>query len=395
MVVGEEVGSHLLQQLGRELFELAVGVFDAFDAIVVEVGFSHVEGIVFEVVARHTDLSSNLPQGCLEARLGERLLHQSVQFFPHQPDAAFHVLRVAAEIDGKRAGVGVVGQRTLDGIDQPLVFAQGDVEQGVHAWSANQIVQKIECDAALVVRAVAAATDHDVCLVGVELADDSEGLDRLDGLDGTAEGRDRGVCLRQDLFQLSLNDRLQFLKIVASEHKQHHPFGLIEATGEAKGVVGAERAHTFGRSENIVAERMALEEQVFEVVEDEVRGRVLVAVNFFDDHFGLFLDLVLRIGAVKSHVEDEVDGPFEVFAHEGGVDERLLLRRVSVEVAPDSLHAVEDMPSPTALRSLEQHVFAEVRHAVFLGQFVACACIDGQSAVGNVGRTGHVDEAQA
>ena len=62
----------MLKQFWSELVEVLEGVFHSFEFVVMEERLGHVECIVLEVVAGHTDLSANLLHSRLELTLGER-----------------------------------------------------------------------------------------------------------------------------------------------------------------------------------------------------------------------------------------------------------------------------------------------------------------------------------
>ncbi len=80
---------------------------------------------------------------------------------------------------------------------------------------------------------------------------------------------------------------------------------------------------------------------------------------------------------------------------ERGVDEGLLLCGVGIELSADGLEAVDDVPAAAAGCAFEEHVFDEVGHALFVGQFIACAGVDRHATVGDRHLLGDVQEAQA
>jgi hypothetical protein len=57
------------------------------------------------------------------------------------------------------------------------------------------------------------------------------------------------------------------------------------------------------------------------------------------------------------------------------------------------LHPVEDVPGMSFLGSLEQEVFHEVRHALFLFGFIAGAGIDGKATISYCRLVGSMDNA--
>ena len=126
---------------------------------------------------------------------------------------------------------------------------------------------------------------------------------------------------------------------------------------------------------------MIFEKHVLEVVEDEFGRAILVAVYLFEDDPTLLVHLVLRVGAAEDDVGEQLQCSCKVLLEECRVDDRLLLIGEGIEVAPYILHAVEDVPCPSPCGALEEHVLHKVCQPILLGAFVACASIDGISAV--------------
>ena len=166
------------------------------------------------------------------------------------------------------------------------------------------------------------------------------------------------------------------------------------AAGEVKRVFAAEVAELVRLSEDVAAQRMVGENQLLEIVENQFGGTVFVALYLVDDDFHLLLDLRLRENAVEDDVRQQFHGPGEMFFQECAVDDRLLLVCIGVEVAPDVLHAVQDVPGPAFVGAFEDEVFHKVCHTLLVRTFVACAGVDGKSAVGDRGRRGSMDDAQ-
>ena len=56
-------------------------------------------------------------------------------------------------------------------------------------------------------------------------------------------------------------------------------------------------------------QRVMIEEDVFKLVIDPLRRRIVIALDFIADHFHLFIDFGLRITAVENDVGEQVNGP--------------------------------------------------------------------------------------
>lgn len=157
-------GSNLIHQLVESVYVL-------LPAIVKE-ALAEVEGEVLAVVASHAYLSLNLLLGGLELRLAQRFLHELIQFLANQAEAALHIMLIAAEINAPNARIAISHHRTLYGVNQSVVLAQGEVQLGVHSRSAQHIVEQIERHSAAVVHIVGAGSNHHMSLMRILLHHD-------------------------------------------------------------------------------------------------------------------------------------------------------------------------------------------------------------------------------
>lgn len=161
--------SHGLYLFGSNLIYLLVeSVYVLLPAIVKE-ALAEVEGEVLAVVASHAYLSLNLLLGSLELRLAQRFLHEFIQFLANQSEATLHVVLVAAEINAPNARIAISRHRTLYGVNQSVVLAQGEVQLGVHSRSAQHVVEQIERHSAAVVHIVGAGSNHHMSLMRILL----------------------------------------------------------------------------------------------------------------------------------------------------------------------------------------------------------------------------------
>ena len=144
-----------------------------------------------------------------------------------------------------------------------------------------------------------------------------------------------------------------------------------------------------------MAQRMAVEEDVFKLVEDELGGRVVVAIYLVADHLHLLVDLRLRIGGMEHNVGEQCHGAREVLLEDGGVVARVLLVGICVKTSAHLLQAVEDAPGAAPLRSLEGNVLAEVGQSLFARQLVAGASVYLIAAIHHLAIRWQVDDAES
>ena len=144
-----------------------------------------------------------------------------------------------------------------------------------------------------------------------------------------------------------------------------------------------------------MSEGMAAEDDVLEIVEDQFGGRVVVAFYLVADDGFLFVEFVLRVGAVEHDVGEQVDGPWQMLLEDGGIIDCALFVGKGIEFAADTLEGVQDVPCASACGPLEGDVLAEVRQSFLARPFVACAGSDLQSAVDHLRLRGQVDDAKS
>ena len=176
--------------------------------------------------------------------------------------------------------------------------------------------------------------------------------------------------------------------------KQHAVLRAIPSAGEAQGILLGEAADAVGRAEDVVAQRVTLEEQVLELVVDELGGRVLVALNLVAHHLALLLDLCLRKLTVEDNVAEHVERPPHMVGADGTVVDRVLLVGEGVELAAQTLDVVDDAYGRAPPRALEAEVLAEVGQPLLAGRLVAGAGADGDAAVDHRRLRRQVDHAQ-
>ena len=358
-----------------------------------EESLRHAQGVVLVVVRRHAYLAYQLLLGGGQLRGGQAAVAQALQLLVHQVEAEVHVGGVAAEVDAERARVGVGRQVRLHVVDQPAAFAQRDVQAAVHARPAQQVVQQIEGRAAVVVGVVAAGAQHDVRLVRTLIQHEAVGHVERRGHTAVRNGVARPAA-GQVAYQL-LGQAHHTAEIHVAQDEEHHIFRPVVAAGEGGGILRAERAQPFGPSQDVAPQRMAAEDEVLEIVEYQFGRIVLVRLYLVDDDLGLLLNFALGKGRVEHDVGQQLEGAGEMLHQEGRIDHRLLLVGIGVQVAAHVLHAVQDVPRPALLRSLEDEVLHKVGHALLLFAFVARAGIDSKSTISHPRAQGLVDDAQA
>ena len=89
---------------------------------------------------------------------------------------------------------------------------------------------------------------------------------------------------------------------------------------------------------------------------------ILVHADLFQDH--LLLGIEIRLPQTRAQdVREDIDGLRQVFRQHGRIEDSVLLARVGVVARADPVEVEIDILGAAARRSLEHHVFEEVRNA--------------------------------
>ena len=106
------------------------------------------------------------------------------------------------------------------------------------------------------------------------------------------------------------------------------------------------------------------------------------------------LDFVLRIYAVEDDVCQQIDGPREMLALDGGIEDGVFLVGKGVEVAADRFEAVEYLYGRALGRPLKGGMLTEVRQAFFTSSLLSCSGIDADAALDHGRCRRQMDDAQ-
>ena len=161
--------SHGLNLGGGNLIHLLVEAVNVLLPAIMQEALAEVEGEVLAVVASYAYLTLNLFLGSLELRIAQWLLHELIQLLANQSEAALHIVLIASEIDAPGARVAISHHRAFYGVNQSVVLSEGEVQLGVHARSAQHIVEQIERHSSVVVHIVSAGSNHHMSLMRILL----------------------------------------------------------------------------------------------------------------------------------------------------------------------------------------------------------------------------------
>ena len=156
---------------------------------------------------------------------------------------------------------------------------------------------------------------------------------------------------------------------------------------------GPDRRHghltdDFGLAQDLAPERVAREHGGGEELLDDVGRLVAVHEDLFEDHLALGVHLFGPERRPAEDVAEDVQAELDILGQCPHVKRRVLLGRVGVHVAPDSVDLFCDLAGGPFRRALEEQVLEKVRDARLLGCLVARAGPD-PDAHAQRGHLGH------
>ena len=249
-----------------------------------KVTFRHSDGYVFEVVVRNTDLPLELTAGSVEGALGERMLCEFVQFVGNESAASGTVICVATIVNRPDARIGIGRVVALDGIDQSVAFAQGEVQAAAHGRAAQHVAEEIKVQLARVAGSESLRSDDDVRLVRALVPYNVKIPARGVGNPRTRRWQSPHAAFGIPARGVFLHEAEHPLGLHVAKHVEDHSVGMIKTLGIAFHIGRTEKAERFGIAQDVPAERMAGENQALELVVDELGGLIVVALNLVDDH---------------------------------------------------------------------------------------------------------------
>jgi hypothetical protein len=119
-----------------------------------------------------------------------------------------------------------------------------------------------------------------------------------------------------------------------------------------------------GRADDHLAEPGAGEDRVGHLLGDDLGRVVGVHGDLVEDDRALRVDVGAADPRGRDHVGQDVDRDVTVVGEHAGVEARVLLRGVRVQLAAARLHGRGDLLGGAPARALEQHVLEEVRGTV-------------------------------
>ncbi len=138
------------------------------------------------------------------------------------------------------------------------------------------------------------------------------------------------------------------------------PAGVHLAVVGTQHAAGDRRDH-LRRADHGPSERVPAEHGLGEEVVHELLRRVLVHRDLLEHDLALGIEI--GEGRGEDHVGHDVQSRPDVIVGDACVDHRVLARRCRVELAAEPVEDLRDLLRRVVLRSLEEEVLDEVRHA--------------------------------
>lgn len=148
-----------------------------------------------------------------------------------------------------------------------------------------------------------------------------------------------GVGVGCEVGEVVLGAAEQLVGWCAAHHEEEHTGGCVGAAEVGVEVFGAEPGEGLGGAEDVSSHGVGGVEEVFEFVEDEFGGCVVVALYFVEDDVAFAFDFVLGECRVEDDVGEEVECAVGVSCGYGGVDVGFFFGGVGVELSADGFEA--------------------------------------------------------
>jgi hypothetical protein len=368
--------SHVVQVLACQFVYAGIQRSNVLLPTVVQETLAEIYGEVFAIVTRHTDLPFELLFRSRQSVLGKRGAHHFIEFLAHKQKTMVDILLITTEVGAPQSGIAIAHHRALHGVHEAVMLAQAQVQPGIHAGSAQNVVEQIEGHAPWVMDVESPASHHDVGLMG--MPGNSENLSVARRVN--AQGWQGIVVLHvgsmgREIGRGPLEQRDHLVEVDIARYEEDAPLGAIVAASEPQRVGRCERTHELSLAQYVVSQGMTVEDDVLELVVDKFRRRIVVALYLVANHFHLLVNLVLGIDGMEDDVGEQVHGPGKMSLEDGRVVDGVLLARECVEVAAHALQAVQHMPGLAALRSLEGDVLAKMGQSLLALLFVTSTAI--------------------
>ena len=124
---------------------------------------------------------------------------------------------------------------------------------------------------------------------------------------------------------------------------KHRIVRPIILAGEAECIGRGVGAQAVFVTQNVSSQRTTAKKLLFEFIEDEFRGRILITVDLIDDDFHLLFDFALRVNAVEHHVGQHIDGTMHIASEHCGTKHRFLFAGKGIEFASHAFQVIIDL----------------------------------------------------
>ena len=116
---------------------------------------------------------------------------------------------------------------------------------------------------------------------------------------------------------------------------------------------------------------MTFEENILEIIVDQFRGRIVIALYLVADHLHLLINLRLGISAMKDNIGQHVNSLCQMLFQNSSIINRVFFHCKGIEITAHTLQGIQNLQGTAALRSLEGGVFHEMRQTFIARHFMA------------------------
>ena len=211
-------------------------------------------------------LTRHLSFGSCQLGFSQRFVGQSVQLVEDKPMTFGDIVLVTTKIDGPYAGFRIVEDGAFGSIDQSVLFTQGNIQQGVHTRSSEDIVKQSQGKPLRVLASVDPVSQENMSLMGMV---------------GTMSfflyvfGQGQGMlvnCSQRKVGCQPGSHLYYMLEVYIAVDKEGDIGRNVVMGGEALGIMCAVLSRSFFIYKNITSKKVYAENNFFKFIIDEFSG---------------------------------------------------------------------------------------------------------------------------
>src|SRR6056300_86365 len=149
-------------------------------------------------------------------------------------------------------------------------------------------------------------------------------------------------------------------------YRDRYTISRVRSALEFQNVFTTKSINTLRCSQNISPYWITVKNKIFEIIKNPLTWTVQIAVNFVFDYLFFFFKFLLREGAAKHDITDQVHGSSKICFQEACMNDCFFLGRISIEFTADIIKPREYVVRFAFRSTLEEVVFYEMRESLLM-----------------------------